>query len=105
MSMKNPLAPAGIEPATFQFVARRLKHCATLPRSPKSRYRQSKNPCVHVLFPKYFVKQFQICRFAFQRDIVNQIIKNVGVIRWTYVEKCKVMTKERLYVLSVGFFF
>ena len=29
MSMKNPLIPAGIEPATFRFVAQHLKHCAT----------------------------------------------------------------------------
>jgi len=27
--MKNPLTPAGIEPATFRFVAQHLKHCAT----------------------------------------------------------------------------
>ena len=29
MSLKNPLIPAGIEPATFQFVAQHLNHCAT----------------------------------------------------------------------------
>jgi len=29
MSMKNPLTPAGIEPATFQFVAQHFNHCAT----------------------------------------------------------------------------
>ena len=31
MSMKNPLTPAGIEPATFRFVAQHLNHCATAP--------------------------------------------------------------------------
>jgi len=30
MSMKNPLTPAGIEPATYQFVAQHLNHCATV---------------------------------------------------------------------------
>jgi len=30
MSMKNPLTPAGIEPATFRFVAQHLSHCATV---------------------------------------------------------------------------
>jgi len=25
--MKNPMTPAGIEPATFQFVAQQLNHC------------------------------------------------------------------------------
>jgi len=29
MSMKNPLTPAGIEPATFRFVAQHLNYCAT----------------------------------------------------------------------------
>ena len=29
MSMKNPLTPAGIEPATYRFVAEHLNHCAT----------------------------------------------------------------------------
>ena len=29
MSLKNPLTPAGIEPATFRFVAQHLNHCAT----------------------------------------------------------------------------
>jgi len=27
--VKNPLTPAGIEPATFRFVAQHLNHCAT----------------------------------------------------------------------------
>ena len=27
--MKNPLTPAGIDPATFRFVAQHLNHCAT----------------------------------------------------------------------------
>jgi len=29
--MKNPLTPAGIEPATFRFVAQRLNHCTVVP--------------------------------------------------------------------------
>jgi len=29
MSMKNPLTPAGIESATFRFVAQHLNQCAT----------------------------------------------------------------------------
>ena len=29
MSMKDPLTPAGIEPATFRFVAQHINHCAT----------------------------------------------------------------------------
>jgi hypothetical protein len=29
MSMKNPMTPPGIEPATFRFVAQHLNYCAT----------------------------------------------------------------------------
>jgi len=29
MSMKNPMIPSGIEPATYRFVAQHLNHCAT----------------------------------------------------------------------------
>jgi len=29
MSKKNPLTPAGIEPAAFRFVTQHLNHCAT----------------------------------------------------------------------------
>ena len=36
MSMKNPLTPAGIEPATFLFVAQRLNHCAKAVPHPKA---------------------------------------------------------------------
>ena len=37
--MKNPMTPAGIEPATFRFVAQHLNHCATaVPRSERVRY-------------------------------------------------------------------
>jgi len=34
MSMKNPLTPARIEPATYRFVAQHLNHCATAVPQP-----------------------------------------------------------------------
>jgi len=34
MSMKNPVTPAGIEPASFRFVAKHLNHCATAVPKP-----------------------------------------------------------------------
>jgi len=38
MSMKNPLTPAGIEPATFRILAQHLNHCATaVPAIPQIR--------------------------------------------------------------------
>jgi len=38
---ENPLTPAGIEPATFQFVAQHLSHCATA--VPKTNHNNSDN--------------------------------------------------------------
>ena len=40
MSLKNPLTPAGIEPANFRSVAQHLNHCATAVRSVASSMRQ-----------------------------------------------------------------
>ena len=38
MSMKNSLTPAGIEPATFRFVAQHLDHCAHIFTSTNNLY-------------------------------------------------------------------
>jgi len=38
MSMKNPLTPVGVEPATFRFVAQHLNHCATAVPIQKKAY-------------------------------------------------------------------
>jgi len=44
MSMKNPVTPAGIEPATLRFVAQHLNHCATaVPRQRSCTKSKSKN--------------------------------------------------------------
>ena len=45
MSMKNPLTPAGIEPATFRFVAQHLNHCATVVPAYMGTYL---NICIHI---------------------------------------------------------
>jgi len=43
--MKNPLTPAGIEPATFRFVAQHLNHCATaVPRLIMAGVHNSQTP-------------------------------------------------------------
>jgi len=44
--MKNPLTPAGIEPATFRIVAQHLNHCATaVPHSKHVALLKNKKDC------------------------------------------------------------
>jgi len=45
LSMKNPLTPAGIEPATFRIVTQHLNHCATA--VPPKKYMQACLSAVH----------------------------------------------------------
>jgi hypothetical protein len=50
--MKNPLTPAGIEPATYRTVAQHLNHCATavpkyisaIYKTPADRVRRGQEP-------------------------------------------------------------
>ena len=49
MSLKNPLTPAGIEQATFRFVAQHLNHCATLVPTPNIIWVQEKG--AQILLP------------------------------------------------------
>jgi len=54
MSMKDPLTPAGIEPATFRSVAQYLSHCATaVPHLPITRF--------FITFPKPIMQRFPNC--------------------------------------------
>jgi len=46
MSMKNPLTLAGIEPATFRFVAQHLNHCATAVPSNSSSSHKVRIKCL-----------------------------------------------------------
>jgi len=57
MSKKNPPTPAGIEPATFRFVARHINHCATAvpPVVGKSLYCPGYTGPVYVPYPCFKV--------------------------------------------------
>jgi len=66
--MKNPLTPAGIEPATFRFVAQHLNHCATA-------------VLVHHLNTQVFMKRFS-CIYVEQSS------------RWGDVLDAKVMHEK-----------
>ena len=48
-SMKNPLTPAGIEPATFRFVAQHLNHCATAAPPPPQYRVHFRNILIYLL--------------------------------------------------------
>ena len=51
--MKNPLTPAGIEPATFQFVTQHLNHCATAVPRIMQYIPKFQVTCLHYLQPTF----------------------------------------------------
>ena len=53
MSIKNPLTPAGIKPATLQFVAQYLNHCATT--VPNTVLKQWEIACCTVVYFFYAI--------------------------------------------------
>jgi len=54
--MKNPLTPAGIEPATFRFVTQHLNHCATaVPTNIGTEYFK------HGIYSPFFPLQNTVC--------------------------------------------
>jgi len=85
MSMKNPLTLAGIEPATFLFVAQHLNHCATaVPKLITDQYSGMKRRCCVVIASEYCSTSSspsqQYCGFA--RDF--QKAKVVGAPFYIY---------------------
>jgi hypothetical protein len=67
MSMKNPLTPAGIKPATFLFVAQHLNHCATAVRI-----------YLHTIISQIMLRIFTIINFMLpSREIVKSITLEV----------------------------
>jgi len=53
--MKNPLTPAGIESATFRFVAQQLNQCATAVATTLSIVHESRRTALPVRPIKYIV--------------------------------------------------
>ena len=60
--MKNPLKPAGIEPATFRFVAQHINHCATaVPKSnPQPPVILFKDQFIFLLYLYYVTSFFSL---------------------------------------------
>ena len=53
---KIPMTPAGIEPATFRFVAQRLKHCATAVPHSKVYYTQYVLHAIYTIHNMYYTQ-------------------------------------------------
>jgi len=72
MSIKNPLTPAGIEPATFRFVAQHLNHCVTA--VPTSSTVSSIIPPVISKYSSVVWGDFQCARYRphFQTTLINK---------------------------------
>jgi len=64
--MKIPMTPAGIEPATFRFLARHLNHCATaVPLKLRLQFKIIKWPItviiIKILLSEIHVLQICVC--------------------------------------------
>ena len=80
--MKNPLTPAGIEPATFRFVAQHLNHCATAA------------PCCTVDIQ---IIVLSICVFLLRWFVVCRgitILLRHTILGWTTLEEWSVRRRE-----------
>ena len=89
---KNPLTSAGIEPATFRFVAQHLNHCATLPRSATDNL-QAKKACA-----KYRNENSTL--FGFDRLILQLIIGLCNSI--TDIKRLGMTLTNQSYVYAYG---
>ena len=84
MSMKNPLTPAGIEPATFRFVAQLLNHCVTAVPNTMVLYYNLMGPPSYMLS---FVDRNVVMRRipVLNKNVVRRFVR-LAVIRRTNVE-------------------
>jgi len=58
--MKNPLTPAGIEPATYRFVAQHLNHCATaVPKKKKTNPKHAGTQMKRLFTVRTFIIHFK----------------------------------------------
>ena len=81
MSMKNPLTPAGIEPATFRFVAQQLNNCAVAVRWRGSYEKYAAEP-VNPSIIEY--------RMA-KKDLIAYWVINNGVYCVIWYDNCSSM--------------
>ena len=82
--MKNPLTPAGIEPATFRFVAQHLNHCVTAVPNTMVLYYNLMGPPSYM---RSFVDRNVVMRRipVLNRNVVRRFVR-LAVIRRTNVE-------------------
>jgi len=90
MSMKNPLTPFGIEPATFRFLAQHLNHCATA--VPGKIWRK---PFIAYTFHLLACEQRrQMCTLA-----CNINMWNLVNVRWKFNHNAYTLSSVTFYII------
>jgi len=81
--MKNPLTPAGIEPATFRFVAQHLNHCAT------------------AVPPQYHSIYLNITFFFVYSEVLHAVLSIVHLTpKWYYMQYQRTFVPSRATPLA-----
>jgi len=91
MSIKNPLTPAGIEPATFRFVAQHLNHCATAHLN------------VPFLMTSVFLITNDISNERFSHKVIYAVLTKLGTFRFILTTR-GVMELRRDELIILGTF-
>jgi len=77
MSMKNPLTPAGIKPATYRFVAQHLNHCATAVPDGRGIY------SIYYIRCNYMFRYLTMAIFRlYMKYLVSSYTWLMGCIQW-----------------------
>ena len=94
--MKNPMTPAGIEPATFRFVAQHLNHCATavparyglIPKMPFQSFKELRPNSVkwgYWIMRRGVLENLRSPNFRHYLEQVNSIMMNISEYLFFFV--------------------
>ena len=106
MSVKNPLTLAGIEPATFRFVAQHHNHCAT---AVPSAITLSQTNSVHIVTASFFLMSHYRCHAMNTGFVVDEAVPVQFIVRKHWLSSVRIIPPslhvQILFIYSRGYIF